>query len=360
LATHFHRLRVKDIRRETAECVSIAFEIPETLKENFRFHQGQNITIRLMVDNEEVRRSYSICSSPLEEELRVAVKEVPEGKFSGHANRTLKVNDILEVLAPTGSFFTPISPDQSKHYLAFAAGSGITPILSLIKTILTAEPHSSVTLIYGNRNRSSIIFKEQLESLKNKYMQRFAIHHILSREQTDAPINHGRISADKCAEFSHRLFDISTVNEVFLCGPEEMIFGVREWLEKNGVERKNIHFELFGVPGQQLKSSSSASEKISHTGQISKVTVKLDGIAFDFDLDFDGSSILDAALKQGADLPFACKGGVCATCKAKLVEGEVEMDTNYALEPEETANGFILTCQSHPRSPRVLVDLDIK
>jgi ring-1,2-phenylacetyl-CoA epoxidase subunit PaaE len=359
LATHFHRLRVKDIRRETTECVSIAFEIPETIKEHFRFHQGQNITIRLMVGDEEVRRSYSICSSPLENELRVAVKEVPEGKFSSHANKTLKVDDVLEVLSPTGSFFTPLSPDQSKNYLAFAAGSGITPILSIIKTVLATEPQSNFTLIYGNRNRASIIFKEELEALKNKYMRRFALHNILSREQTDAPINHGRINAAKCDEFNNRLFDISTVDEVFLCGPEEMIFGVREWLEKKGIERKNIHFELFGVPGQ-LKSASTPDEKHSHTGQVSKVSVKIDGITFDFDLDYDGSSILDAALKQGADLPFACKGGVCATCKAKLVEGEVEMDTNYALEPEETAAGFVLTCQSHPRSPRVIVDLDIK
>lgn len=361
MASHFHTLRIKDIRPETRDCVSIAFDIPDELKSVYDFHPGQNITIKWTVDGEEIRRSYSICSSPADNELRVAVKKVLQGRFSGYANTRLKKGDLLEVLPPTGSFYIHLSADNKKKYLAFAAGSGITPVLSILKTTLSTEPGSRFTLVYGNRTRSSIIFKEELEALKNRYMERLIIHHVLSREKTDASVNYGRIGPEKCEELAAKLIRFTEIDEVFLCGPEEMIFSVKEWLLTKGFTSKRVHFELFTTPGQKIQGAQSSIQKRpAEEGKKSKVTITLDGISFDFELTYGGQPILDAALKQGADLPFACKGGVCSTCRAKLLEGEVEMDTNYALEPDELEKGFILTCQSHPRSERVVVSFDVK
>lgn len=363
MATHFHTLTIADVRKETPECISVSFRVPETLQEAFDYKQGQNITLRTMLNGEEVRRSYSICSSPFDNELRVAIKAVEAGIFSSWANNQLKKGDVMEVLPPTGRFFTELNPTHKKQYLAIAAGSGITPILSIIKTTLATEPQSRFTLIYGNRNRASIIFKEQLEAIKNRYMDRFTLHHILSREKTDAAVNHGRIDAAKCTQLE-KLVDMAHADEIFICGPETMIFSVKDWLEEKGVDKRRIHFELFSSPGA-VGPKSGVGTLASHVSRLtsdkaSKVTVKLDGIAFDFELRYDGQPILDAALQQGADLPFACKGGVCATCRAKLVEGEVEMDINYALEPEEMEQGYILTCQSHPRTEKVVVDFDVR
>jgi len=362
VSTHFHALRIKDINRETPDCVSIAFDIPDNLQSAFRFTQGQNITIKTMLDGQEVRRSYSICSGVADNELRVAVKKVDKGLFSTFANHLLKTGDTMEILPPTGRFFTTLDPAHKKNYLAFAAGSGITPILSIIKTTLATEPLSSFTLVYGNRNRASIIFREQLEALKNRYTSRFVLHHILSRERTDAAVNHGRIDKEKATQLGDKLIDLKGMDEIFLCGPEEMIFSVKEGLEQQGIDPRKIHFELFTTPGQKtvIPTAVSSTAAGTPTGKISKVTVKLDGISFDFDLGFEGDAILDAALKHGADLPYACKGGVCCTCRAKLIEGEVDMDVNYALEKDELAAGFILTCQSHPRSEKVVVNFDIR
>lgn len=363
MATHFHTLTIAAVQKETPECISVVFQVPEALQETYHFRQGQNITLRTLLNGEEIRRSYSICSSPFDNELRVAIKAVEAGKFSSWANSQLKKGDILEVLPPTGRFFTELNAAHKKQYLAFAAGSGITPILSIIKTTLAAEPHSRFTLVYGNRNRASIIFKEQLEALKNRYMDRFTLHHILSREKTDAAVNHGRIDAEKCRQLE-KLVHFDQMDEIFLCGPQTMIFAVKEWLEARGIEKRKIHFELFTTPTTSLQQPATAGleEKTTspHQQKTSRVTVKLDGIAFDFELEYDGRPILDAALQQGADLPFACKGGVCATCRAKLVGGEVEMDINYALEPEEIEQRFILTCQSHPRTEKVIVDFDAR
>lgn len=361
VATHFQKLAIKNIRKETTECVSIAFDVPEELKEQFQFTQGQNITVRAIINNEEIRRSYSICSSPLENELRIAVKKIKNGKFSSYTD-TLKRNDHLEVLPPTGKFYTTLHPSNTKNYIAFAAGSGITPIISIIKTTLAIEPNSSFTLIYGNKNRSTIIFKEELEAIKNRYMRRFVLHHILSREQTDAHINHGRIAAEKCDELSHKLIEIEKCDEFFICGPEEMIFSVTDWLGKKGVDKKKIHFELFTVPGEQFAVDNRRSSVIKDHGEnkVSHITIKQDGISFSFDLLFDAETILDAAIKQGAELPFSCKGGVCSTCRARLKDGRIQMEHNYALEPDELEKGFILTCQSHPRTERVVIDFDVK
>ena len=359
MSIHFEQLTVREVRRETSDCVSIAFEIPDTLKAPFQFVQGQYITLKTKIGNEEVRRSYSICSSPLDHELRVAVKKVPQGVFSTYANEVLKAGDQLDVMPPMGKFFTPLQPGQKKNYVGFAAGSGITPLLSIIKTTLQTEEDSTFTLVYGNRNRHSIIFRETLEALKNKYMNRFRLIHILSRETTDTPLNSGRIDADKCLTLCDKTIDIQQTNEFFLCGPEEMIFAVKNVLEQQGVATEKIHFELFTTAGQQNKKNQQQEEEVDK-GPKSKITVTLDGISFDFELSQKGDAILDAALKHGADLPYACKGGVCCTCRAKLIEGEVDMEVNYGLEPDEIEQGFILTCQAHPKSEKVVVDFDVK
>jgi len=359
--SHFHKLSIADIRRETADCVSIAFTVPPQLKEAFEYRQGQNITVRMHIGGEEVRRSYSICSSPLENELRIAVKRVSGGLFSTFANERLKAGQELEVLPPSGKFYTELKAGNRKNYLAFAAGSGITPVISLIKTTLAIEPESHFTLVYGNRHRPSIIFREELEALKNRYVHRLAVHHVLSREQMDIPLNQGRIDIEKCAEFCPGLIHLPSVDEVFLCGPQEMIFTVSEWLQQQGVAKKNIHFELFHTlenPPAGAGKSRTAVQAGAGTNGVSEVTVRLDGISHIFRLPYDGESVLNAALMEGVDLPYACKGGVCCTCRAKLLEGDVEMDVNYALEADELAAGFILTCQSHPRTEKVVIDFD--
>ncbi len=357
MALHFHKLRVKNIRRETNDCVSIAFDIPRELKADFQFKQGQNITIKSIINGEELRRSYSICSSPLDNELRVAVKKVDGGAFSSFANEELKEDDLLDVLPPTGTFFTEVGATNKKNYVFFAAGSGITPVISIVKTILLNEPESHVTLVFGNKDVSSIIFKEELEALKDKHLRHFRVYYILSRERTEIEITYGRIDAEKLKRLS-ALIDYSTVDEFFICGPEEMIFTVKGFLESNKIESNKIHFELFTTPARKTIPIGTAATEKKTDG--SEITIKSDGRIFNFRLDYQSDSILEAALAEGADLPFACKGGVCTTCKAKLIEGEVDMEVNYGLEPDEVKARFILTCQSHPRSKKVVVDFDVK
>jgi ring-1,2-phenylacetyl-CoA epoxidase subunit PaaE len=354
---HFHSLKVRKVEKETEDCVSIEFEIPGDLKEAFQFKQGQNLTIKKVFNGEEIRRSYSICTSPFDNKLKVAVKKAEGGVFSTWANEELNEGEVLEVLPPTGKFYTELSPSQKKNYVAFAAGSGITPILSIIKTTLLTEPESTFTLVYGNRTKSSIIFKEDLEALKDKFIDRFRIYHILSREVTEAPINNGRIDVDKLELLFNKVIDQKRCDDFFICGPEEMIFCIKGYLEGRGISSNKMHFELFTVPGQK-KSEAQTTKLETEEGPRARVSVKLDGVVFDFDLNYESESILDAALKQGADLPYACKGGVCTTCKAKLIEGEINMDVNWGLEPDEVARGFILTCQSHPKTDKVVIDFD--
>ncbi len=362
MAVHFHSLCIKDIRKETPDCVSIAFEIHPSIKDEFCFTQGQNITIKKIIDGEDCRRSYSICSSPLDDELRIAVKKIPGGKFSEWANTNLNINDTLDILPPTGSFFTPLQNTQQKNYVGFAAGSGITPLLSIIKTTLIAEPFSSFHLFYGNRTKESILFKEDLDALKNKFLHRFNIQYILSREPSESPLNEGRIDAEKCNNIFKYILPLSACDEFFLCGPEEMIFTIKAFLESNNVPTGKIHFELFTSPGQNQRAPTTGLNKTDKqfSNKTAQVTLKLDGRSINFDLPFEGPSVLDAALGLGLDLPFACKGGVCASCRCKLLAGEVAMDNNYALEPDEVKNGFVLSCQAHPRSETISIDFDIK
>jgi ring-1,2-phenylacetyl-CoA epoxidase subunit PaaE len=359
MSIHFHKLAIKEVIKETPDCVSVLFEVPGELSDVFRFMQGQSLTMRTTINGTEVRRTYSICAAPMENKLRVAIKKVDGGLFSTLANEQLKKGDTLEVMPPVGKFYVDLHPANKKKYLALAAGSGITPVLSIIKTTLYTEPQSQFTLVYGNRSRNSIIFFEELEAIKNKYVDRFNLVHVLSRERTDAPLNSGRINQEKLIELS-KLISYHSLDDIFICGPEEMIFAVKAFLEQKGVEPKKIHFELFTVPGERRSTIPTRRSTID-SGPKSRISVKLDGRSFDFDLSLNSDTpILDAALKQGADLPFACKGGVCCTCKAMLVEGEVSMDVHWGLEDEEIEKGYILTCQAHPKTERVVVDYDIK
>lgn len=353
----FNKLRVKDIRKETVDCVSIAFEIPEELEKLYSFTQGQYITIKKELNKESIRRNYSICSSPLDHELRIAVKKIPDGIFSNYANNILQIGDELEIMPPTGKFYSVLSTNNENNYLAFAAGSGITPILSIIKTTLEIERKSSFTLVYGNENRYSILFKEALEALKNKFIDRFRIIYILSREKTDTEIHFGRIDEEKCKKILESTIHPKKIQAFFLCGPEEMIFSIQSFLQRIGVEKHKIHFELFNVSGTPQKKLD-ATPQSQDSSRFSSITIKQDGRSFNFMLSYSGNSILNAAIATGADLPFACKKGVCCTCKAKLIEGSVEMDRVYGLEPDEIDQGYILTCQAHPRSEKLIVDFD--
>lgn len=356
MAINFHALKLKDVKKETPECVSLTFDIPAELADTFRFREGQNITIRKNMEGEELRRSYSICAAPYENVLRVAVKEIPGGKFSAYANHSLKPGDELEVMAPTGKFNAHIHTGPA-HYLAIAAGSGITPVISIIKHTLATQPESRFTLIFGNRSRKSIIFFEELEAIKNTYIDRFNLIHILSRERLDAAVQFGRIDAARLQALQP-LVQYQTVQEAYICGPEALIAEARQMLENAGLSAEHIHFELFNAPVQTGEKKVSA--EVIPSGEKSEVTIKVDGRSFEFTLPFGGQSILDAALEKGADLPYACKGGVCCSCRAKVLEGAVEMQVNYALEKEEVDQGFVLTCQSHPRTKKVVIDFDVR
>lgn len=349
----FHKLNIKDIHRETADCVSIAFDVPEVLKPEFAFTQGQYLTLRTHLNGEEVRRTYSICTAPSDNELRVAIKEVNDGVFSTYANRVLKKGDVLEAMSPMGHFFTPLSKNDQKHYVFFAAGSGITPVISNIKAILKTEPLSICTLIYGNRYVSTIIFKEEIEDLKNIYLGRFQVFNVLSRERTESELLHGRLDKEKIACFFDKIPNLGGADEFFSCGPIEMTEAVKAVLTEQGIDEKYIHFELFNAP--KTRNSKPKTQNAID----SLATIKLDGLTFDVPID-KGQTILEAAQAIGADMPYACKGGVCCTCRAKLVEGDVEMIVNYALTKEETDAGFILTCQAIAKSDKVVVDFDIK
>jgi ring-1,2-phenylacetyl-CoA epoxidase subunit PaaE len=353
----FHTLKVIDVREETDDCKSIAFEVPTELRAEFQYKQGQHLTIRSMIEGEDVRRNYSLCSSPLDNEWRVAVKKLPGGKFSTYANQVLKKGHLLDVMPPAGHFYTELKADNKKNYVAFAAGSGITPMLSIMKTVLRTEPESTFTLVYGNRNTLSIIFHEEIEGIKNKFMERLRVYYILSRERLEEAIFNGRINEEKCSELFDGLLDVKNADEFFICGPEEMILAVDKSLKTAGVAEEKIHFELFTSPGTNHGTEKKVYSE-EDEGKVSAVTVTSDGKTFSFNLPFGQANLLDAAMREGADLPYACKGGVCCTCKARVLEGEVEMERNYGLVKEEIEAGFILTCQAFPKTEKVVIDFD--
>lgn len=352
----FHPLPVRDVRRETEDTLSIAFDVPDELADAYRFAPGQHLTLRLPTDGgEEVRRSYSICSSPHEGELRVAVKHVPGGAFGTYAHQRLRPGDVLDVMTPAGRFTTALDPEHARHYLGVAAGSGITPVISLMKAVLTVEPSSRFTLVYGNRGLGSVIFRDELDDLKNRYLGRLHIIHLFSREEQEVPLLNGRIDGEKMRRLAAVLVDVGSLDEAFLCGPEPMALDVRDTLVELGVDPRHIHLELFGTPAASVPRERRGAG--SGGGDQRHLTVMLNGVKTELDMDPE-ETILDAALATGIDLPFSCKGGVCATCRAKICDGTVEMDRNYALEAWELDAGFALTCQSHPTSDRVTVDYD--
>jgi ring-1,2-phenylacetyl-CoA epoxidase subunit PaaE len=351
----FHPLTVASIEPLTEDSVAITFDVPDELREDYAFSHGQHLTVRTELAGDDVRRNYSICSPAGSGVLRVAVKRLPGGAFSEHALDVLRPGDVLDVMTPSGRFFTELDPAHRKHYVCVAAGSGITPVLSIVASVLAAEPRSSVTLLYGNRTHSSVMFLEELEDLKDTYPERFQLLHVLSREPQEVELFSGRLDADRMGRILDGLLPPDTVDEWFLCGPFEMVSDLRKLLVKEGVPKKQIHAEVFHVEsGPPVRRAPVETAE----GEGAKVTITLDGRRSTFSLPADGPAVLDAALRVRADAPFACKGGVCGTCRAKVLEGTVEMDTNWALEPDEVEKGYVLTCQSHPTSDTVVLDYD--
>jgi len=358
--SRFHPLVIKDVQRETDDAVSIAFDVPDTMNGAFDFVPGQYLTVRASVDGTTMQRTYSICSGLDDGELRIAVKRVRGGAFSNFANDNLAAGMALDVMPPLGRFTVMPGEEASGNYVAFAAGSGVTPILSIVKTLLTREPDSVFTLFYGNRDRNSVIFREQLEDLKDRFMQRFTLVHVLSREGQDVDLLHGRLDADRITRFAAAgLFDPQTATRFFLCGPGDMIDTGRTALERLGVPSERIRFELFTTGREGLDNVAPVSEEaqaaISRGATIEAV---LDGAVRAFQMREGDLNVVDAAHRQGIELPFSCKGGMCCTCRAKVKEGEVEMATNYSLEPWELEAGFVLTCQSRPLTDKVVLDYD--
>ncbi len=354
----FHNLRVADIYKETEDTSVVTFTIPSALNETFKFRQGQHLTLKAIIDDEDVRRSYSLCSSPLDNKWQVAVKQIPEGKFSTYINEKLKTGDEIEVMAPSGTFGVEVNPEKPKNYLFFAAGSGVTPVLSMIKAHLASEPNSTCKLFYVNKTAKSIIFKEELEQLRNTYFGRLEIYYFLTKERRDIELFNGRFDDDKMRVLTKTFIDIPDTSEVFLCGPEKMVNYVSEYLINAGLPKELVHFELF-VTGLSEEDIKRAERLAQQNVEGIEVVIVDGGKEFVFTMTKDYDNILDAALGAGADLPFACKGGVCSTCKCKVVEGSVEMKINYALDEKEVSQNLVLSCQSVPTSDKVVVDFDV-
>ena len=350
----FHHLRVASVTSETRDAVVLTLEVPEEAREQFRFTQGQHLTLRTYIHGDEIRRSYSICSAPFEPNLRIAIKRVHDGTFSSWAHGELKAGALLECSPPQGHFHVPLDAAARRHYVAFAAGSGITPILSLLKTTLREEPHSRFTLVYGNRSSSSVMFKEDLEGLKNTYLDRLNLVFMLSREHQEIDLFNGRIDREKTGALLRHWIDPASIDAVYICGPKSMMDAVSASLQQHGVSKDAIRMELFV---SQARPARSNREPLEGTEQQCHVTVIRDGYRREFDIP-KSRPVLEGALEQGVELPYSCKGGVCSTCRCKLTAGEVEMDVNFALEDYEVARGFILTCQSYALSPDLVLNYD--
>lgn len=354
----FHPLTVTDVQRETRDAVVVTLRPADEDRSTFDFTQGQYLTFRRTFDDEELRRSYSICAGKDEGVLKVGVKRVDGGCFSSWVNESLKVGDVLEAMPPMGAFFTSLDPYASRHYLGFAGGSGITPVLSIIKTVLAREPKSRFTLVYANRQISSIMFREELEDLKSLYLHRLAVVHVLETEAQDIDLFTGRIDADKCKALFKGWIDLSSVTTAFICGPEPMMLAIAGSLRDHGLRDEQIKFELFASsqPGRARRKASTVVGT-DHSASC-KATITLDGAARTFQFPKHGQSLLDAALENAIDAPYACKAGVCSTCRAKVLEGEVEMEVNHALEDYEVRQGYVLTCQCFPLTDTLVVSYD--
>lgn len=354
----FHPLTVASVARNTRDAVVVTFDVPTSLQSQFSFLPGQYLTLRTQIAGHECRRSYSICAAPHDGELRVAIKRVDDGVFSSWANHELEAGHVVDVMPPAGSFTIDFSAEQSRHYVAFAIGSGITPVLSLVKTALSIESTSRFTLFFGNRSSSSVLFKEEIEDLKNRYMERFTLVYIMSRESQDIELFNGRLDGNKVEQLLKVWMPASHIDYAFVCGPHAMIDDVVRQLQTCGIPKSNIKFELFGAPSGPRSLRTGKEASVSPGKAQCQVTVVQDGHSRQFVIEKNKDSVLDAALAQGIELPYSCKGGVCSTCRCKVIEGDVDMDANFALEDYEVARGFVLSCQSYPVSDHLVLNFD--
>jgi ring-1,2-phenylacetyl-CoA epoxidase subunit PaaE len=356
----FHSLKVRRVTPDTQEAVIVSFDVPEDLQPVFGFTQGQYLTLRKDIDGQDLRRSYSICAGVDDGELRVGVRKVRGGVFSNWINEHLKPGDTMSVMAPQGRFFVPIEPQARRHHLGIAGGSGITPILSIMKTVLAREPASRFTLIYGNRSLKSTMFKEEIEDLKDRYMTRLVLHHVFSDEHTDAPLNMGLMDRAKIGDFLRTVVPGAGVDHAYVCGPFQMNDEAEAALLAAGVPEDRIHIERFGIAQQPAAASVGAvmHEARPEDAERARVVIVRDGLQREIIFTKDQPSILDCASAAGLEVPFSCTSGVCGTCRAKLVEGQVRMERNFALDKSEVAAGFVLTCQSHPVTERVVLSFD--
>jgi len=355
----FHTLKVKDIRRETPDAVSVAFEVPVQLQPEFQYKQGQYITLKLTVKGEEIRRSYSICTSPYsEKELRVAIKEVADGRASTLINRDLKVGDSMDVMTPMGNFHSVLSGNNAKHYVLLAGGSGITPMMSILKSVLYIEKQSKVTLVYANRDEDAVIFKAEIEKLAHDHADKLQVVNVYDNPKGSVPdLQKGLISADRATAILQS-FGLTNADEYFICGPGPLMENIKTALEGLKVDKDKIHIEYFSTVADAVAKAEGAGNNDDNANVKAKITVLQYGIETEFELETGSISILDASIEAGVDAPFSCKGAVCCTCRAKVLEGRVKMDANFALTDKEVEEGFVLTCQSHPLTEKVVIDYD--
>mgnify|MGYP001822192151 CR=1 FL=1 len=356
----FHLLKVAAKQQEGRDAIRVALDVPENLRPEFDFQPGQHLPIQVVVDGKRVRRTYSICSEPGHWPLEIGIRVQPGGRFSEYVSRSLQVGDVLDVMPPTGRFHAGVDPSASKYYLGFAAGSGITPILSIATAILNQEKDSRFALFYGNRRQDSTMFIEDLYALKNQFPDRLQLHFVFSREDQEFAIAAGRLDAEKVVELYERFCSGDRVDEAFVCGPDSMIDTVSAALRELGLEDDAIHAERFGAPRKTPAEPAVTDDDAAATPteNVTTVTVIMDGHKKSFAMARDADNIVDAAAEHGVELPYSCKGGVCATCRTHVREGAVQMDTNYGLEPWEVEAGFILACQSRPRTDEILLDYD--
>jgi ring-1,2-phenylacetyl-CoA epoxidase subunit PaaE len=352
--SHFYSLKISKVTHDTRDAILVGFDIPDKLHDAFAYQPGQHLTLRATINGQEQRRSYSICSAVQDDELRIAIKKVPGGVFSTWAHDTLVPGMTLEVFPPAGRFHLPLSPDHCRHYLAFAAGSGITPIFSVIKSTLLAEPESRFTLVYGNRASSAVMLRDQLADLKDQFLDRLSVIHIMSREKQDIELFNGRIDTEKCHTLFTQWIRLDDIDHVFICGPQQMMEQVSGTLIALGMNPSCIHAELFGVAASVPRVRAPAEVADAHC----EVTLVIDGRHFMFTMPRDTMPVLEAGLAQGIEIPYACKGGICATCRCKITEGKADMDANHALEDYEVASGFVLSCQAFPVTDTLVLSFD--
>lgn len=355
---NYHPLRVSELRREASDAVCIAFEVPDHLKDAYRFVPGQHVGVRANIDGQELRRTYSICSGVDESDLRIGVRIHDQGGMSRHLAANVRVGDTLDVLTPTGRFFAELDASASKTYCAFASGSGITPILGILRNVLAREPGSRVLLFYGNRSTATVMFAEELLALKDRYPERLSLHFLMSREPQDVELFNGRLDRDKTALLGSTLFDAAAVDAFYLCGPGTMIESVRDGLTSLGVDATRIHTERFATDAPPDVRRATEKTSIGLKQGTTQVTIVMDGRRRSFSMASGGATVLEAAENEGLELPYSCRAGVCSTCRTKVTRGAVTMTTNYALEPWEVEQGYVLCCQALPASAELELNYD--